>query len=190
MEAAAYRDADNASAIYNILVMQDPSDEKDQQVRRMMLELCESLDLRAAQVSDLLGQFRFLEDKRKTDELRANEDKKRKKTEQKKPEQKPRADILEALLDRVGRADVASMFAEPVSAEIEGYSKYIKNPMDLATIRRRLASYQSITAVEQDLATIIDNCVKFNGERTPVGQYALETAREWREAVQAAKNAV
>jgi hypothetical protein len=176
MEAAAYRDADHASAIHSILATQEPSKERDHNVRGMMLELCESLDLRAAQVSDLLGKIRFLE-----------EDSMRKPCKKRKTECKT---IFAALLDRVERADVASMFVDPVSTEIQGYYERIKNPMDLSTMRRRLPSYSSITEFEQDLTLIIDNCLKFNGEHSFVGQYAVETAREWKQTTDAARKLV
>jgi len=96
---------------------------------------------------------------------------------------------MDLLLDRVRRADIAGMFAEPVPAEMEGYHAYIKTPMDLSTMEARLASYHTITAFEKDLALILENCIKFNGGRSALGQYAKEIAREWLKATQAARMA-
>ncbi len=105
----------------------------------------------------------------------------------------------------------AGPFLEPVPEEVPNYHTTIKHPMDLGTIRARLAGssgaagsshaigsggggggssaaggYASLGEVRADVALIWANCRLFNEDGSPFVKAAskLETAfeREWRKA--------
>lgn len=160
--AEAYLAAREAAGIHSML-HEDPTPERDDQVRQLLLKHVLGLEGQADRVADLVDQVQRLN---------------------------RQLELHRVLMDlwlRVRRADIAGMFAEPVSPEFDGYYTHIKTPMDLATMGQRLMVYPTITAFEQDLALIIDNCLKFNGPRSFLGEYAIETAREWHRVVRAAR---
>jgi bromodomain-containing factor 1 len=59
---------------------------------------------------------------------------------------------------------------DPVFHRIPNYFSVIRKPMDLGTIAKKLASgeYQNTKQFEADFKLIVSNCIKFNGEQSPV----------------------
>ncbi|KHJ94264.1 Bromodomain protein [Oesophagostomum dentatum] len=89
---------------------------------------------------------------------------------------KPTPLVLEDLLDRLAEKDREKVFANPVT--LDGYRDFIKHPMDLSTMRRKLekGKYDSIAAVRTDILLMTDNCEKFNVENP----YFLQYGRRYR----------
>jgi hypothetical protein len=78
------------------------------------------------------------------------------------------------LLDRIQKKDTYSIFLEPVDvSEAPEYDRIIKRPMDVTTIRKRLAadSYPTLSAFHDDLNLIWSNCLTYNG-REPNNIYS------------------
>ncbi|OMH83849.1 SWR1 complex bromodomain subunit bdf1 [Zancudomyces culisetae] len=72
-------------------------------------------------------------------------------------------------------ANVAFYFYEPVdykALNIPSYPKIIKNPMDLGTVKTKLASgaYKTPSDFHSDVLLIFTNCYKFNPPNHPVHQ--------------------
>ncbi|KAJ8902277.1 hypothetical protein NDN08_006684 [Rhodosorus marinus] len=73
------------------------------------------------------------------------------------------------IVDKLSRADVYNIFAEPVDPnEVVGYLTIIKSPMDLGTVRQKLESgkYSSLDNLEADIDLIWSNCCTFNPPAT------------------------
>jgi len=73
------------------------------------------------------------------------------------------------IVDKLSRADVYNIFAEPVDPnEVVGYLTIIKSPMDLGTVRQKLESgkYSSLDNLEADVDLIWSNCCTFNPPST------------------------
>lgn len=63
---------------------------------------------------------------------------------------------------------------DPVALNVPLYYNYIKRPMDLGTIERKLAlnAYAQPEEVSADFKLMVDNCVRFNGESSAIAQMA------------------
>ncbi|XP_019524137.1 PREDICTED: bromodomain-containing protein 1 isoform X4 [Hipposideros armiger] len=77
--------------------------------------------------------------------------------------------LLRSVLDQLQDKDPARIFAQPVSlAEVPDYLDHIKQPMDFATMRKRLEAqgYRSLPEFEEDFDLIVDNCMRYNAKDT------------------------
>ncbi|XP_020810123.1 bromodomain-containing protein 4-like [Drosophila serrata] len=88
-------------------------------------------------------------------------------------------DSLKTMLTAIWKKRWAFHFHHPVDAKALGVPDYhtlIKRPMDLSTIKKRLANkyyYQADEALE-DFKLVFENCMLFNKEGTVVHQAGLE----------------
>ncbi|PIO56909.1 Bromodomain protein [Teladorsagia circumcincta] len=89
---------------------------------------------------------------------------------------KPPPVVLEELIDRLSEKDKEKVFTSPVT--VEGYRDFIKHPMDISTMRKKLekGKYDSIGALRTDVLLMTDNCEKFNLENP----YFLHYGRKFR----------
>ena len=74
-------------------------------------------------------------------------------------------DCLRGALDHIARLDTDSVFATPVTDLIAPkYSRIIKFPMDLSTMRRKLTqrAYTSLAAFDKDMELMFENCIEYN----------------------------
>ena len=74
-------------------------------------------------------------------------------------------DCLRNALDLIARLDTTSVFAAPVTDLIAPkYSRIIKFPMDLSTMRRKLTqrAYTSLAAFDKDMELMFENCIEYN----------------------------
>lgn len=81
------------------------------------------------------------------------------------------------ILDRIVEKDTNQFFLEPVNVdEVPDYLDYIKEPMDLGTMRTKVEKnlYRSFTGFEKDLNLIIDNCTFYNDKDTIYYKSALK----------------
>ncbi|XP_024906797.1 bromodomain-containing protein 1 isoform X5 [Pteropus alecto] len=77
--------------------------------------------------------------------------------------------LLRSVLDQLQDKDPARIFAQPVSLkEVPDYLDHIKQPMDFATMRKRLEAqgYRSLLEFEEDFDLIVDNCMRYNAKDT------------------------
>ncbi|KAM7114225.1 bromodomain-containing protein 1 isoform 1-T3 [Molossus nigricans] len=77
--------------------------------------------------------------------------------------------LLRSVLDQLQDKDPARIFAQPVSLkEVPDYLDHIKQPMDFATMRKRLEAqgYRSLPEFEEDFDLIVDNCMRYNAKDT------------------------
>jgi hypothetical protein len=51
-----------------------------------------------------------------------------------------------------------------------GYSAEIPRPMDLASMQAKMDAYHSAEEFDADIALICDNCCKYNGRNSVLGQ--------------------
>ncbi|KAF8446270.1 hypothetical protein L210DRAFT_3619972 [Boletus edulis BED1] len=89
---------------------------------------------------------------------------------------------LLAELQRKQHWTVAHPFYEPVDPvklEIPTYSRIIKKPMDLSTMRKKLENREYLNASKffDDFKLMIRNCFTFNPAGTPVNQAGIELQR-------------
>ena len=63
---------------------------------------------------------------------------------------------------------------DPVALNIPLYFNYIKRPMDLSTIERKLVAhaYETPEQISEDFDLMVANCIKFNGEKSVIAQMA------------------
>lgn len=82
-------------------------------------------------------------------------------------------EIIEQLLEK----DVGEIFAKPVDlVEVPDYLDYIKQPMDLSTMIKKVESYQydSFDSLEEDFSLMIKNCLSYNSKDTVFYKAALK----------------
>ncbi|VDM98944.1 unnamed protein product [Thelazia callipaeda] len=78
---------------------------------------------------------------------------------------KPLNTIMSDLIDKIASKDYNSVFAKPVSEkDVPGYSSVIKKPMDLSTMKKKLAKgdYKNISQLKADFILMMNNCSTFN----------------------------
>ncbi|KAF2285739.1 hypothetical protein GH714_007535 [Hevea brasiliensis] len=76
---------------------------------------------------------------------------------------------LELILDKLQKKDTYGVYAEPVDIEeLPDYFDVIENPMDFATVRKKLAngSYWTFEQFESDVFLICSNAMKYNSPET------------------------
>ena len=88
---------------------------------------------------------------------------------------------LEKIIDELMHHHFAAPFNEPVdpvALKIPLYPKLIKTPMDLSTIKSKLAhsppSYPTVELFKNDVLLVFRNCVKFNGPKADISKWANE----------------
>lgn len=86
-------------------------------------------------------------------------------------------DVCFAIVDRLNRDDRSIPFSRPVNPQLDGcieYFKYIKQPMDLGTVRSRVMTgyYKSWASFQAEMQLIWSNCRFYNGEEALITQYA------------------
>lgn len=81
------------------------------------------------------------------------------------------SNILENIVDRLrSETDVSYLFLKPVSKkDAPDYFEYVKQPMDLSTIRQKVKrlDYKSREEFRQDVVLIVDNAHIYNDGRNP-----------------------
>ncbi|KAI6225149.1 hypothetical protein M3Y99_01377200 [Aphelenchoides fujianensis] len=78
---------------------------------------------------------------------------------------KPPSEILEATLEKLIAKDQHKVFAKPVNeADVPGYHKIIKKPMDFGRMKSRLRNgeYKRVADMRADYELMMDNCAHFN----------------------------
>ncbi|KAF5727952.1 hypothetical protein HS088_TW21G00092 [Tripterygium wilfordii] len=81
----------------------------------------------------------------------------------------PDKKVLELILDKLQKKDIYGVYAEPVDLEeLPDYLDYVDNPMDFATVRKKLAngSYCTLELFESDVFLICSNAMKYNAPET------------------------
>ncbi|KAA8526991.1 hypothetical protein F0562_008780 [Nyssa sinensis] len=76
---------------------------------------------------------------------------------------------LELILDKLQKKDIYGVYAEPVDPEeLPDYHDVIKNPMDFATVRKKLGnvSYSTLEQFESDVFLICTNAMQYNAPDT------------------------
>ena len=88
-------------------------------------------------------------------------------------------DKLDKCWQACKKADPHLTFANPVTDLIApGYSKRVKEPMDLGTMRSKIGRvYKNIDEFQADVRRIVENCKKFNGPSSP---YTTQAQKLWR----------
>ncbi|CCK69048.1 chromatin-binding protein BDF1 KNAG_0B06180 [Huiozyma naganishii CBS 8797] len=91
------------------------------------------------------------------------------------PEHQKRHALL--AIKAVKRLKDAKPFLQPVDTvalNLPLYFNYIKRPMDLSTVERKLNlnAYETPESVTEDFNLMVDNCVKFNGPASAIAQMA------------------
>jgi hypothetical protein len=86
------------------------------------------------------------------------------------------------IMDRLMKRPCARLFLEPVNPDRDGAPNYftiVKHPVDLGTIRRRLAEdeYTSVAAWSRDMSLIWGNAEKFNGRDSILCSTAMQFRR-------------
>ena len=80
-------------------------------------------------------------------------------------------------MDKIVEKDVNQFFVEPVNVEdVPDYCDYIKNPMDLGTMRTKIEQnqYEEFQNFIEDLNLIINNCTFYNEKDTIWHKAALK----------------
>lgn len=91
---------------------------------------------------------------------------------------KPISQILAETLDKLEEKDHERIFALPVDdAEVPGYYAIIKKPMDLTTMRSKLASYKRVADLKQDFLLMMKNCDTFNRQNVYFWNYGNRIRR-------------
>lgn len=88
--------------------------------------------------------------------------------------------IVSQLLCWQQSIDEGDIFAIPVAEAFpsiaDAYLDVVEHPMDFRTIQEeRVPSYSSIRELQQDLALVFENCIRFNGasnEYAMIARYA------------------
>ncbi|KAK6112151.1 PHD-zinc-finger like domain family protein [Brugia pahangi] len=78
---------------------------------------------------------------------------------------KPLNTIMSEVIEKIASKDYSDVFAKPVTEkEVPGYSTVIKNPMDLSTMRKKLAKgdYKNLSQLKSDFTLMMNNCSTFN----------------------------
>lgn len=93
-------------------------------------------------------------------------------------------EVLEECWKQLQEADSTDLFAFPVTDTIApGYSKKIKEPMDLSTMRSKIlrvhAPYRSIGAFECDIKLMVENCRVYNGPNSILARKARALWKAW-----------
>jgi hypothetical protein len=87
--------------------------------------------------------------------------------------------VAEGVLEKMRLLDSEKgAFEIPVAEAFPGietaYRRTVTSPMDFRTIEEeRLPTYESISQLQDDLMLVFGNCVRFNGEDTEYGRYAM-----------------
>lgn len=93
---------------------------------------------------------------------------------------------LIATIDQLEEIDKEKVFTQPVDdAEVPGYSRIIKSPMDLSTMRQKVEQleYKDFAHMEKDFDLIMANCMKFNVQNEYYKAYGLKFKKQVNDAV-------
>jgi len=71
---------------------------------------------------------------------------------------------------------------DPVAQGVPHYFDYIKNPMDLGTIEKKLVDnkYDTVREIVDDFNLVVSNCIIFNGESALISKMALSIAQSFK----------
>ncbi|KAJ7963792.1 Bromodomain containing protein [Quillaja saponaria] len=81
----------------------------------------------------------------------------------------PDKKTLDLILDKLQKKDTYGVYSEPVDPEeLPDYHDVIENPMDFATVRKKLANgvYSTLEEFEVDVFLICSNAMKYNSPET------------------------
>ncbi|XP_055931910.1 peregrin-like [Argiope bruennichi] len=84
---------------------------------------------------------------------------------------------LRSVIEQLRERDVGEIFAKPVDLnEVPDYLEYIKHPMDLSTMLKKVEAYKykSFDAFESDFNLMIKNCLSYNSKDTVFYRAALK----------------
>eukprot|EP01116_Phalansterium_solitarium_P000860 TRINITY_DN10709_c0_g1_i1.p1 TRINITY_DN10709_c0_g1~~TRINITY_DN10709_c0_g1_i1.p1 ORF type:complete len:439 (-),score=133.41 TRINITY_DN10709_c0_g1_i1:182-1498(-) len=136
------------------------------------------------QEEDRLRKLFAKEQKKKKKEREAGVPKEKKpKVKKVAPRNPELSKDLHTMLQSLINKDKMHLFAEPV--KIEGYSDVISEPMDFATMKRKLDEdlYLDLESMERDFELICDNAMKFNPLTSEVHNQAQKLQNEGRDIV-------
>ncbi|CDO92156.1 unnamed protein product [Kluyveromyces dobzhanskii CBS 2104] len=90
------------------------------------------------------------------------------------PHQKKHAATAVKAVKRLKDAKPFTKPVDPVALNIPLYFNHVPRPMDLSTIERKLNldAYETPEQVVDDFNLMVDNCIKFNGEKAVIAQMA------------------
>ncbi|CCE86831.1 Piso0_005345 [Millerozyma farinosa CBS 7064] len=96
------------------------------------------------------------------------------------PMPKHQGKFAQTTIKAIKRLRDAGPFLHPVDTvklNVPFYYNYIKRPMDLSTIERKLAvnAYEDPSQVVDDFNLMVSNCIKFNGENSGISKMAKNT---------------
>ena len=91
------------------------------------------------------------------------------------------ADIATKTIAEMGKEDIHSVFAEPVTDDdAPGYSEIVTNPIDFSTMQKKIDSgeygsgSEAAKALYEDFLLLFDNCKLYNGDD---GEVTIEAGR-------------
>ncbi|XP_055005883.1 bromodomain adjacent to zinc finger domain protein 2B [Boleophthalmus pectinirostris] len=115
--------------------------------------------------------------KRKADSAAPVSETKRDPPVSKKPKTRDRGtdelEVCQQLLCELEAHQDAWPFLKPVNLKsVPGYKKVVKRPMDLSTIREKIANqqYSSLESFTDDVNLVFDNCERFNEDDSEIGK--------------------
>jgi bromodomain-containing factor 1 len=90
--------------------------------------------------------------------------------------------LLEEGLEYIKQLDIEKIFTTRVTDDMApNYSKEIKNPMDLSSIKRKLdfGKYIDINSFDHDVRLVYNNCIQYNGIESYYGNVANGYLDKW-----------
>lgn len=90
--------------------------------------------------------------------------------------------LLEEGLEYIKKLDVEKIFATRVTDDIApNYSKEIRNPMDFASIKKKLdfGKYTDINLFDHDVRLVYNNCIQYNGIDSYYGNISSSYLDKW-----------
>ena len=97
------------------------------------------------------------------------------------PRRNPSHSLLLQLLSALQSSSASWPFLQPVNGEeVQDYYTVIKEPMDLATMERKLENdqYENVEDFVKDVLLLVRNCKRYNAETTPYAKAANKLEKE------------
>ncbi|KAF2486559.1 hypothetical protein BDY17DRAFT_321340 [Neohortaea acidophila] len=94
--------------------------------------------------------------------------------------------ILQEVLPAIAASSSARFFrGEMDISELPGFTKVVKNPIDLTMIQDNISKYHSIKEVTADMRHLVSNAVDYNGVKHPVSHAARRLYAEYTDQLSA-----
>jgi len=98
---------------------------------------------------------------------------------------------LKGAINYITRMDDEKIFENRVDDSIApGYSSFIKNPMEISTIKKKLSQYKSLDDLNNDIVIMFENCINYNGLDNYYGMKADEYLKKWNTKFNKEKGAI